>query len=190
MDVTEENLDICMIRENLDGIPDYALPAGYAIRWYQPGDEEAWRKIHLLADPYTKMTPSLFEKQFGKDVRMLADRQCFLVDSNDSPIGTATAWMGDHGGQSLGRIHWLAIVPVEQGKGLAKSLLSTVCERLKNLGHNSAFLTTQTIRIAAINLYLKFGFVPAVDSEQDKQVWRRLQKHLKYAIPLSSQGAK
>jgi GNAT superfamily N-acetyltransferase len=182
MDVTQENLDICMIRENLDDIPDYALPSGYAIRWYQPGDEESWYRIHLLADQYTKMTSGLFEEQFGGDARLLADRQCFLIDGNSALIGTATAWLGNHNKQSRGRIHWVAIVPAEQGKGLARPLLATVCKRLKDLGHDSAFLTTQTVRIPAINLYLKFGFVPAINSERDKEIWRRLKKHLKYAI--------
>ena len=39
-----------MTRENLDDIPDCALPAGYAIRWYQSGDEVLWLRIQSLAD--------------------------------------------------------------------------------------------------------------------------------------------
>jgi len=169
-----------MIRENLDDIPDYGLPAGYSIRWYQPGDETYWRRIHLLADKYTNVTPDLFEKEFGTNTEMLAKRQCFLLDSKGSPIGTASAWFGRHSEQSLGRIHWVAILPSEQGKGLAKPLLTTACNRLKDLGHSRAHLTTQTVRVAAINLYLKFGFVPAIVSERARYIWRRLQKHLKY----------
>ena len=182
MDIIRENLDIRMIREHLDEIPDYAIPAGYSTRWYQPGDEKSWYKIHLLADVYTKVTPDLYEKEFGNDTKMLAERQCFLVDRKGVLIGTATAWLDDHSIQSPGRIHWVAIVPVEQGKGLAKPLLTAVCNKLKDLGHSRAYLTTQTIRIAAINLYLKFGFVPAVNSERDKQIWRRLQTYLKYTV--------
>jgi GNAT superfamily N-acetyltransferase len=182
MDIIQENLDIHMIREHLDEIPDCALPAGYSTRWYQPGDEKSWYRIHLLADAYTNVTPDLYEKEFGSDTQMLAERQCFLVDRKGVLIGTATAWLDDHSVQSPGRIHWVAIVPAEQGKGLAKPLLTAVCNRLKDLGHSKAYLTTQTIRIAAINLYLKFGFVPAVNSERDKQIWRRLQMHLKYAV--------
>ena len=184
MDITQQYLDIRMIRENLDNIPDFGLPDGYAIRWFQPGDEKSWHKIHLLADKYTVVTLDLFEKEFGSNTRMLAERQCFLLDCKDSPIGTASAWFDDCSKQSSGRIHWVAIIPAEQGKGLAKPLLSTVCNRLKALGHPRAHLTTQTVRIPAINLYLTFGFVPAIDSERDRQMWQRLQKYLKYAVTI------
>lgn len=184
MDIIQENLNIRMIRENLDDIPDYGLPAGYSIRWYQPGYEESWRSIHSVADLYTKVTPDLFEEEFGNDAQILAERQCYLIDSKDVLIGTASAWFGNHGGQSLGRIHWLAIRPEEQGKGLAKPLLTTACNRLKNLEHSKAYLTTQTVRIAAINLYLAFGFVPAIDSERDRDIWQRLQEHVKYVVRL------
>lgn len=171
-----------MIRENLDNIPDFGLPAGYSIRWFQPGDEKSWHKIHLLADQYTVVTPDLFEKEFGNKIRILAERQCFLLDRKDSPIGTASAWFDDCSKQSSGRIHWVAVIPTEQGKGLAKPLLTMVCKRLKALGHQRSHLTTQTVRISAINLYLTFGFAPAIDSERDRQIWQRLQKYLKYAI--------
>ena len=184
MDITQKYLDIRMIRENLDDIPNYRLPAGYSIRWHQPGDAKSWYRIHLLADLYTKVTPELFEEQFGSDTQTLAERQCFLIDNKGTPIGTASAWFDDRNTQSSGRVHWVAIIPVEHGKGLAKSLLTTVCSRLKELGHSKAHLTTQTVRIPAINLYLKFGFVPAVDSERDRQIWRRLREHLKYPVPL------
>ena len=182
MDITQEYLDIRMIRHNLDTIPDYGVPDGYSIRWYQPGDEQLWCNIHVLADKYTQVTPELFVREFGSNMTILTERQCFLIDGKDAPAGTASAWFEDRNEQSPGRIHWVAIVPEEQGKGLAKTLLSAVCNRLKELGHSNAYLTTQTVRIPAINLYLKFGFIPAIGSERDKQIWRRLQNHLKYTI--------
>jgi GNAT superfamily N-acetyltransferase len=184
MDITQENLDIRMARAYLEAIPDYVLPSGYSIRWYQPGDEKSWYRIHLMADKYTNVTPNLHEKEFGNDVHKLADRQCFLVDRKGVLIGTATAWFGDDGDPPAGRIHWVAIRPENQGKHLAKPLLTTVCNRLKDLGHSKAYLTTQTMRIQAINLYLKFGFVPVILSDRDRQIWRRLQKHLKYTVHL------
>ncbi|MHC4679545.1 MAG: GNAT family N-acetyltransferase [Planctomycetota bacterium] len=173
---------VTMIRGNLDDIPDHTCPAGYSIRWYQPGDEQPWLDIQSQADIYTRFGPNLFKREFGSDVRTLSERQCFLHDSTNKTIGTASAWFGHLGGRSLGRIHWIAIRPQEQGMGLAKPLLATVCNRLRSLGHTRVYLTTQTVRIPAINLYAKFGFTRLIDSEADRKTWMKLRKHIKYPL--------
>ena len=64
MDITQQYLNIRMIREHLEDIPEYNWPTGYSIRWYQPGDEKSWCRIHLLADKYTDVTLDLHEKEF------------------------------------------------------------------------------------------------------------------------------
>jgi GNAT superfamily N-acetyltransferase len=182
MDPIREYIDVRMSRENLDNIPDYILPTGYSIKWYRPGYEEYWHKIQSLADEYTRVTPDLFEEQFGIDTQLLSERQCFLCDSKENIIGTASAWLDNCSGKSLGRIHWVAIIPEEQGNGLAKPLLTTICKRLKELGHDKTHLTTQSVRIPAINLYSKFGFAPVIDSDRDREIWEKLQKHIKYKL--------
>jgi len=182
MDPLREYINIRMSRENLDNIPDYTLPAGYSIRWYQPGDEKHWQAIQLLADEYNRVTPNLFEEQFGTDKQLLSGRQCFLCDSKDNIIGTASAWLDNKGEKSPGRIHWVAIIPKEQGKGLAMPLLTIICKRLKELGHSKTYLTTQTVRIPAINLYAKFGFAPVIVSDRDREIWEKLRKHVKYPL--------
>ena len=182
MDPIREYLDVRMSRENLDDIPEYDLPADYSIRWYQPGYEKHWHAVQSLADVYTRMTPDLFEEQFGTDTKLLSDRQCFLYDSEENVIGTATAWFDNLDEKSPGRIHWLAVIPQQQGNGLAKPLLTTVCNRLKELGHSETYLTTQSVRIPAINLYAKFGFAPVIDSEDNREIWEKLQEHIKYPL--------
>ncbi len=185
MNIIEQNAWIAMKRDDLDGFPRFPLPDGYAVRWYQPGDEEAWRAIHVVADQYNTFTPDVFAEQFGTDGERLAQRQCYLVDPSGAMVGTASGWHGDaEWGESCGRIHWVAIVPEHQGRGLAKPLMSIVCERLWDLGHRSAFLTSSTARLAAINLYLRFGFRPGVRNREDHDVWRQLQPQVKYPFDL------
>ena len=133
----------------------------------------------------------MFEEQFGAGREELGRRQFYLVDTGGPAIGTGTAWFKDDFGREIrpltalspseaeresnwkryGRVHWLAIVPEYQGRGLGKALLSAVCGRLKELGHERAYLTMESVRVNAIGLYLGFGFEPLLRSEEERRVW-------------------
>lgn len=170
-----ENTPICMLRPNLAEIPQHPLPAPLSLRPYQPGDEAVWIAIHLAADEYNLVTPQLFTEQFGTDPEVLARRQFYLCAAGGQAIGTATAWFNSAG---WGRVHWVAIHPAWQGRGLAKPLLTAVCNRLAELGHPRAYLTTESARLPAINLYLHYGFTPDIRDEREAQVWAAIQAKL------------
>ena len=69
--------------------------------------------------------------------------------------------------------YWTHAVPAfYQGRGLAKPLLTALCHRLRQLGHDRAYLSTAAARLPAIKLYLQFGFVPLIRSEADELLWR------------------
>ncbi len=167
---------IQMVRTHLNSIREHLLPVGYSIRWYQPGDELPWYEIQNKADIFNDITPELFEQQFGRDANLICQRQFYILDDNGAPIGTSSAWFGGSmRDNSWGRVHWVAILPEYQGRGLAKPLMSITCWRLNELGHSKAYLTTSPKRTAAIHLYLKFGFVPEISSEIDRKIWADLR---------------
>jgi len=185
MSIVERNILVYMIRDNLDGIPNYPLPAGYSTRWHRPGDERLWVDVQSRAEGYLEITPELFVEQFGSDPQPLAERQCFLCDARGKAIGTATAWFNDdYCGQPYGQLHWVAIVPEAQGRGLAKPLLNIVLNRMADLGHTRCYLGTSTARIPAVNLYCKFGFIPHVRNEDDLAVWREMRPWVKVPFEL------
>ena len=160
---------------DLSRTPVFELPEAFGLRWYHPGDEQHWIAVHDLADLYNRTDATVFREQFGEAEEALPERQCYLVSPNGRFVGTATAWFGEFPeGTPRGRVHWVAIVPEFQGRGLAKPLLSTVCSRLRELGCESAYLTTDTARIPALNLYWLFGFVPNLDTRKDRGAWQRL----------------
>ena len=174
------HIGVSMIRDHLRGLPQYELSAPHSIRGWQPGDDQAWIRIHQAADKLTKGNwPQLFQKQFGDGMADLPDRMFFLCGPGSRPIGTATAWYGgrEDGGADWGRVHWVAILPEWQGKGLAKPLLAAVMNRLRQ-SHVRAWLSTSTGRLAAVGLYLKFGFVPEIRNEADRPAWRLVREHL------------
>jgi GNAT superfamily N-acetyltransferase len=179
-----DNLKIAMTRENLLDIPDYSLPDGYFFHWHCEGDSAHWKDIQSKADKYNHISENLFSEQFGTDPVTRKERILFLLHG-DSFIGTASSWFdNDYHGAVWGRVHWVAILPEYQGRGLARPLMSAVCRRLALQGHDKAYLNTSTARIPAINLYLSFGFLPAIYSEMDMMAWRNIQKCLKFSLNL------
>ena len=170
---------VTMVRENRAPFRRFALPAGYSFRWYQAGDEAIWHSIQRAADRLQEIPQSLFAATFGDAPEELPRRQCFLLNPEGDPIGTATAWFGDERrGRDWGRLHWVAIVPEWQGKGLARPLLSHVCERLRELHPDRAYLRTAAERLLAIRLYLDFGFQPDITGAEDAGAWSKILKHL------------
>ncbi len=158
---------LTMVREDLENIPLYPLPAGYSFRWYQAGDEEHW--IALQAPFYAPgaINLDLFRAQFGCAAGLLAERQCYLLNQAGDAIGTATAWIYDgFRGPEYGRIHWVVVAQPYQGQGLSRSLLGLACQRLRELGHTKAYLTTSWLRLVAVNLYRRFGFVELPDARR------------------------
>lgn len=79
-------------------------------------------------------------------------------------------------------MHWVAIAPQAQGRGLSKPLLAAVCRRIRELGDDRAQLGTSTWRIPAVNLYLHFGFVPHIRHDEDRAAWRGIESYLKTEI--------
>ena len=169
-----EIIPLMMTRDHLLDYPRFDIPPGYSIRLYKKGDFKAWIRIHLEAEPYhEKIDKQLFIEQFGNDESILGERQFFVCDQDGKEVGTATAWFDDDlVGKNYGRIHWVAVSPEHQGKGLAKALTTRLCDRFVELRHKQAFLTTENFRVDAIHIYLKFGFVPYPRNEREKDFWK------------------
>ena len=175
-----EHIHIAMVRPDLERIPQLSVAAPFSIRGYRAGDAEAWRRIQIASDKYGTFPPEKFEQQFGRDEAVLAERQFYLCEGEGEAIGTMTAWFGEAAEwQGWGRVHWVAVVPECQGRGLSKPLMTATLNRLRELGHERAYLTTATVRPPAINLYLKFGFLPLVRGDEGLRAWRLVAPHLR-----------
>ena len=170
-----DNIPLAMTRDSLDGVGEFPLPEDFQVRPFQSGDEKQWVRIHELADRFNAISPATFTKQFGTGTSELSQRQYYLVRcgaGSGEVIGTASAWYGDEQwGRDWGRVHWVAIMPQYQGRGLAKPLLATVMQRLAELGHRRAYLTTSTARLPAIRLYQRFGFVGHPRNPLEQTFW-------------------
>jgi len=177
-----ENLTISMLRLDLLDLPSVPLPGGYAMRLYQPDDATLWTDIIGSAETLISITDETFEKEFGGHLSELEDRCHFLLDPKGRAVGSATAWFSPNrkgDGVTYGLVHWVAIRPEAQGRGLCKPMLSVILDRLSR-SYECAALTTSSRRIPAIKCYLDFGFIPDLECDRAVEGWSQVRSLLKH----------
>ncbi len=169
----QEFIPVVMVREDLTDLPAFPLPEGYSLRYYRTGEDHHWAEIEVSVASFDTMDGALaaFEREFGPGRKRMEERCLYLEDPVGRVIGTSTAWYNPaFNGKDYGRIHWIAIRPEYQGRGLAKPLLAASLQRIADF-HDRAYLTTQTTSARAINLYLDFDFIPFETYSRCKDGW-------------------
>ena len=161
-----------MTLSRLDNLPEFALPPAYGWRFFRPGDLDLWAEIEISAGEFTTHAAAVagFRKYFPTDDG-LDGRMIFLTDGG-VPFATATAWYGDGDLSDQGRLHWVSVDAAHQRRGLSWPLVSLTMEHMRQLGHESAYLTTQTCSWPAIKVYRRFGFAPSIRGEKELEGWR------------------
>ncbi|MGG5317244.1 GNAT family N-acetyltransferase [Enterococcus sp. AZ072] len=140
-------------------LPSYQLPENYRFVFYKPGDEQAWAVIETAVAEFdsTEKALNYFHSSFAPFSSELPHRMLFIENSTGKKVATFTAWRSNDTHKP--RLHWLAVLPEEQGKGLAKALAIRVTELLYELHPNQKpYLTTQTWSHPAVRLYQKLGY--------------------------------
>lgn len=170
LDSTVPYVELEMLRPG--GAPPFAadMPRGYRVEAWQPGDEADWARIETSVDEFDGEDKALeyFAKEFAPHPDMLAERMFFAVNPRGERVGTLTAWTQERRGKTVPMIHWLAVVPGEQGRGLAKALLAKgLAFVAENNPGEDVLLHTQTASHAAVSLYEKAHFSAVDDTEED-----------------------
>lgn len=156
--------DVIMVRPgSLPQVSAPALPEGYAYRMYAPGMEAGWSAIETAVKEFTSeaQASAHFAKAFLPQQAELPRRMAFVVkEATGRPVADATAWWMDNA--ALGRVallHWVAVAPEAQGKGLGRAISMKALSRFPEVGPGGdIWLTTQTWSHVAIGLYLSLGF--------------------------------
>jgi len=171
---------IRMVRPNMDNIPQIALPDRFSMRPMRLDEIGLWTDIWRDAEPYFQIRDDTFMGVYGPDLPAVERRVFFVVDERGVAAGTISAWYDrDFKGADSGQIHWVAVRPAFQNRGLAKGMITFAMNRLAEW-HRLAYLGTQSKRIGAIKLYLDFGFLPDMDADGAVEGWREVGKHLKH----------
>ena len=92
-----------------------------------------------------------------------------MVTLHDEPRSKANVMPAD-----AGRVHWVAVRPSHQNRGLGSALVRATLNRIRELGYASAYLTTGSENHRAVELYCSLGFEPAPRNESERAAWERL----------------
>lgn len=176
-----KKIEVTMKREDLKNIPDYSLPEGFRLRFFQEGDQADWVRVETAADEFESEEKAFerFNREFGPHLDEFSKRCVFLINENEEIIGTTTGWYGslEEAGEIIGRIHWVSLLPEYHGKGLAKPLLTGAMNILAE-HHTKAYLDSYTVNYKAINMYRQYGFKPVIRDDQDMEAWAILEEAL------------
>lgn len=162
LDKTVPYAEIWMYRSKDFPVAEQHLPDGFHFEFYEEGDEAEWAAIETAVSEFESEAGALdyFQEKFAPYSEDLKQRMLFVTDLSGEKIGTCSAWWKVvPTGERYPLVHWVAVKPGYQGKGIAKAMMSRTLELLQDLEETSpVFLHTQTWSHVAIRLYQKLGF--------------------------------
>ena len=183
------NIHLELDRPDLENLPAAALPEGYRFVFYQPGDETHWIAIERAAGEFDSDEKgwAKWNHYFAPYVDELPHRMVFIENAEGRKIATASAHFDVRGldDRSVGYLHWVAVHPDEQGRGLSRPLVYHVLMLLKGMGHTYTKILTQTCSWVAVRLYLSFGFRPEKQNAAEAYEGWRIVRTLNNAPALS-----
>lgn len=182
LDRTLPFIAVVMETDNAAAHPPCALPAGFSFAWFTPGREEDWVALQLSVEHVDTADEGrdIFRREFLLDCagpddlrtfsrpeqypgyEKLCRRMLFVLDPDGRPAGTGALWTGATFGRVRQRLHWIAVSPAYQGRGLSKAIVARLLELCTELGEQDAYLTTQTWSYKAAGVYKKMGFHPYI----------------------------
>ena len=168
LDKSIKHYGVVMRKDSLNQIPNCELSPDFRFVTYQPGDEQAWAAIEMSVEDFDSHQEALnyFKKEFAPKLESLQKHMLFIENTHGEKVATATAWEGKLEGITYPKLHWVAVKPEYQGKGLCKALLSKSLKLMGSLGHEGeVILFSQTWSYKAINLYYQYGFRPYDDGK-------------------------
>ena len=192
MDKTVPYIGVLMTCQNVTGYPRCPLPAGYELRMYEPGMEKDWAVLQASVEHMDTPEEALarFSEELAPDQDTLRNRAFFVYSPSGKLAASAILWYGNHFGRTLARVHWVAVAPEEQGKGLCKALMTILMDLYHRCSLTGGiYLTSQTWSYKALNIYRQFGFKPYIgpqpsgwkpstdDFEQEtREAWDLIEK--------------
>jgi len=171
---------VTMIRHDMQNIPQIPFPEGFSIRPMRLDEAALWTDIERDTETHFGISDDLFYHEFGRDLQATQWRCFIIVNERGVGVGTISAWYNrDFRGEDYGIIHWVAIRPAYQNRGLGKAGLSFALNKMAQW-HKRCMLNTSIERLPALKIYLDAGFVPDLHDEREIEKWQIAKGRLKH----------
>ncbi len=186
LDRSIPHIGVIMEKTDTSQYPKYPLPDGFLFSSYKAEVENQWAKLQYEVGHTDSLeeAEAVFQREFIDNTKTdwfrkhtgevendrisrspnhqaLLEKMVFVLDKGGNMAGTGAVWDGDVFGEVYQRLHWIAVAPQYQGRGIAKAIVSKLLDIYNQLGFSGyIYLTSQTWSYRALNIYFKFGFRP------------------------------
>ncbi len=150
------------------------IPAGFAKVSFIPDRRDEWIALQCA---HGKEEPAYLSHVYDSTYAMhenLFPTRWVLLTHGDKMVASCQLWEAYPGYET---IHWLAVDPAYEGRGLGRAVLSAVLENHQG----GVWLHTQPASFKAIKLYTDFGFALLTEPVVGKR-----ENHLPDVLPLLS----
>ncbi len=135
-----------------------ALPDGYWIGAYRPGNERDWARLERAIGDFGSEEEA--EAYFREKYLTSGCRGdiLFLFDDGGAAAGSCIAWTDGRGDGLVNSLHWLVVDEAHQGRGCGRALCAAAMNRFHQRNRRPIYIHTQPWSWKAILLYSSLGF--------------------------------
>jgi mycothiol synthase len=156
---------LVMRRPHLFQLPNItSLPEGYVLRTFN-GEDDLKSLALTLSAAFGFLWDA--ERVRSKLTEAPDVKAVYLVTWQGRPVATASSRYVPDLFPKAGYVHWVGTHPDHARKGLASALVAQLLRDFLDRGYKEAVLETDDFRIPAIVTYLKFGFLPIYDVNEE-----------------------
>lgn len=173
------NPNIFMLCEQVNEAAYREMPECYTIRLCRPDELDIWKSMPFddeqTANQDLGYMDDYFNAVYAPKGNLFFNKCLFVVDKNDTPIGTCFAWKSY---DTITTVAWYKVKNKYEGKGIGRALLTAVMRSLLP-SDCPVLLHTQPSSDRAIKLYSDFGFKLLTDTKVGKRV-----NHINDCLPI------